>query len=144
MEHYDIENPKNFILAGKAFFTCENSKTKNHLTFKVTQCKDNENLFFVAVCYDYMKYSYIGNLYATKDKNSFNFVKSKKLNDPTILSLQVFNYVIDNYLNAEKYHPDLKFYHHGCCCRCGRTLTTPESIKAGIGPFCVGLTNIPD
>ena len=33
--------------------------------------------------------------------------------------------------------PDnLRVYHEGKCCRCGRTLTTPESIKKGIGPEC--------
>jgi hypothetical protein len=28
------------------------------------------------------------------------------------------------------------FYHEGVCCACGRALTTPESIEAGIGPVC--------
>jgi hypothetical protein len=30
-----------------------------------------------------------------------------------------------------------KIQHEGKCCRCGRTLTTPESIERGIGPECV-------
>jgi hypothetical protein len=29
-----------------------------------------------------------------------------------------------------------QFWHEGVCCRCGRVLTTPESIAAGIGPVC--------
>lgn len=28
------------------------------------------------------------------------------------------------------------FYHEGVCARCGRKLTTPESIQLGIGPVC--------
>ena len=28
--------------------------------------------------------------------------------------------------------------HEGRCCRCGRRLTVPESITAGIGPECAG------
>ena len=32
----------------------------------------------------------------------------------------------------------MNFYHKGHCCVCGKTLTTPESIKNGIGPFCAG------
>lgn len=28
--------------------------------------------------------------------------------------------------------------HEGKCCRCGRKLTTPESIERGIGPECAG------
>jgi len=29
-----------------------------------------------------------------------------------------------------------QFLHEGVCGRCGRTLTTPESIERGIGPVC--------
>lgn len=29
-------------------------------------------------------------------------------------------------------------HHEGRCCRCGRRLTVPESIEAGIGPECAG------
>lgn len=27
-------------------------------------------------------------------------------------------------------------YHEGRCCRCGRTLTVPESVESGVGPDC--------
>lgn len=30
----------------------------------------------------------------------------------------------------------MRFMHAGRCCRCGRTLTVPESIATGIGPEC--------
>lgn len=30
----------------------------------------------------------------------------------------------------------LQVWHEGCCCRCGRTLTVPESIATGLGPEC--------
>jgi len=33
--------------------------------------------------------------------------------------------------------PDnVEFYHSGNCAKCGRKLTTPESIKNGLGPIC--------
>lgn len=31
-----------------------------------------------------------------------------------------------------------EFWHEGQCCVCGRKLTVPESIAAGIGPECMG------
>lgn len=34
-----------------------------------------------------------------------------------------------------------QFWHEGICCRCGRALTTPESIAAGIGPVCATKPN---
>lgn len=30
----------------------------------------------------------------------------------------------------------LEFHHEGCCGRCGKALTVPESIETGIGPVC--------
>jgi hypothetical protein len=33
--------------------------------------------------------------------------------------------------------PQVTVYHAGTCGRCGRTLTTPESIRTGLGPVCV-------
>lgn len=30
----------------------------------------------------------------------------------------------------------LEIWHEGCCCRCGRALTVPESIASGLGPEC--------
>jgi Family of unknown function (DUF6011) len=36
-------------------------------------------------------------------------------------------------------HPDtpfIKIFHSGTCLKCGRKLTTPESILSGIGPKC--------
>jgi len=32
----------------------------------------------------------------------------------------------------------LNFFHEGKCGKCGRKLTTPESIKNGFGPTCLG------
>jgi hypothetical protein len=34
---------------------------------------------------------------------------------------------------------EVEVYHAGKCGRCGRLLTTPESIKTGLGPVCAGL-----
>jgi hypothetical protein len=33
----------------------------------------------------------------------------------------------------------VQVYHLGACGRCGRPLTTPESIERGLGPVCAGL-----
>ena len=47
------------------------------------------------------------------------------------------------WLEAYRRDPELaahaNFWHEGTCCRCGRKLTVPESIEAGIGPVCAGL-----
>ena len=37
-------------------------------------------------------------------------------------------------LDGLTFHEALEVWHEGKCCRCGRTLTVPESVKLGIGP----------
>ncbi len=32
----------------------------------------------------------------------------------------------------------VEVWHEGRCCRCGRTLTVPESVASGLGPECAG------
>ena len=39
-------------------------------------------------------------------------------------------------LSAEKLPPTVEVWHEGVCGRCGRRLTVPESLEAGIGPEC--------
>lgn len=45
------------------------------------------------------------------------------------------------YLQAIQFAPyaaaKATFMHEGTCARCGRALTTPESIEIGIGPVCL-------
>lgn len=39
--------------------------------------------------------------------------------------------------------PDVIVLHAGTCGRCGRMLTTPESIRTGLGPTCAALREQP-
>lgn len=136
MEQHIIENPKQFILGGKAFFTITNKINKKHLTFKVNKCEDKQ-MFFVSVCNDYDKYMFIGCLYTNQELTDFNFIKSKKISiqdDP--LSVKTFKWIIDEILIKEYTNDIMEFFHHCKCCKCGRTLTTPDSIKQGIGDYC--------
>ena len=41
-----IENQKEFILGGRAYFTVESAETKNRFTYKINLCKNNKNMFF--------------------------------------------------------------------------------------------------
>lgn len=144
---YGIENPKKFILGGKAYFTVESTKTGNHFTFKVDKIPDSDNGFFVSVCIEYDKYSYIGNLYSGKNPNDFTFRPRKKIvktmNKGSGIaeypkSILTFQYIVDNHM-IKNCKPLINFYHHCKCAKCGRTLTTPESIKNGFGPVCIEL-----
>lgn len=124
------------LLAGNAIITLESGKTGKHFTYKITKCKTDDDLFFIKLlrgCDNSNDYTYIGCFYA--DNNHFHPEK-KYVNVDVYAwpkSLSAIRYLFNHIDNV----PDnLHVYHEGRCCRCGRKLTTPESIQKGIGPEC--------
>jgi len=126
------DNMLNIIKAGKATITLHSGTTGKHYTYKVKKHKD-KNLWFVSLMvgtnndsdFVYLGYFYDDNKFKRSDKSC------RTSDAPSFLAFDYFLNHIDNI--PEK----LGVYHSGNCCRCGRTLTTPESIEAGIGPECI-------
>jgi hypothetical protein len=137
----DIEADKiaDFVMAGKSEFTIQSLKSNKHFTFKVNKCKDaTKEMFFVSVNIEYLNYMFLGNIWTDEKRSFYKFTPSKKLKtgSETPASVIAFKFLVDRCLIDKKSHLDLVFYHHGNCCRCGRILTNPASIKSGIGPEC--------
>lgn len=130
------EHVKRFALAGKAILTLQSGKTGKHYTFKITKHKEYD-LYFVYYLYgqDNTKdYRYCGCYYSdTKIFNPRNEYKQIYIHGwPK--HLQAIRYFFERIDNI----PDnLYVYHEGRCGKCGRKLTTPESIERGLGPECV-------
>jgi hypothetical protein len=116
------------VFAGKAIITIMSQITQNHYTFKITKAKDN-NLFFVSVLHG-STYTYVGII---KNNNFSITAKSTFTNNTTVV--KAFSYFF-NHLKNKKIPDHLSVYHEGSCGRCGRPLTTPESIEIGLGPIC--------
>jgi hypothetical protein len=93
----------------------------------LTGC-DNENA-----------YTYMGTIFKNNDKLSFRLTKKSTITEEA-LSYKAFNFFI-NLLLVNKIHEDMGVYHRGMCCVCGKSLTTPDSIRRGIGPLCSGKGN---
>lgn len=132
----ELKNPKIFILAGNAIFTLESENTNKRFTYKVTKSDDNDNLYFVKLLRgqdNNEDYSYIGCLF--KDKMYFHPAKKwqEVMRDSWPPSMRAIKYFFERIDNVP---PKLHVYHEGRCGRCGRRLTTPESIKLGFGPEC--------
>ena len=136
-----IDNPLDFILAGKAFITVINTKTKKRFTYKIYKKKTDEvfkNIYFVSVLTgsdSTRSYSYIGTIFESAFGLKFRLTKKTSLehNDTRIIA---FSWLLDQLKN--KTLPNyVKLYHEGRCGKCGRSLTTPDSIKAGFGPDCL-------
>jgi hypothetical protein len=121
---------KNFIFAGNATFTLVNTLTKNRFTYKVRKSKEND-IFFVSVLTgsdNVSNYTFIGFI---KNNKFFHSKKSRISIDS--VSFKAFNWFF-HYIDSIPAIIDV--LHEGKCGRCGRKLTTPESIKRGLGPEC--------
>lgn len=125
---------KKFLFAGNATLTIESSATGKHYTYKVKKHKEAD-IYFVSLLNgpsNESDYAYVGII--KNDKKVFTLTaKSRYTKDAT--SVKAFTYFF-NLVKGNKSLNKLKVYHSGSCGRCGRKLTTPESIKRGLGPFC--------
>ena len=133
---YELNNTdvKQFILAGKALITLESKTSGNHFTYKVKKA-DNKDLWFVSLLTGNNNdedYKFMG--YFKEDMAIKTSAKSKITSDAAGFKAMDFTL---KHIAADKIPEALKIYHSCKCSRCGRTLTTPESIQRGIGPECI-------
>lgn len=130
-----VNNIDNFILAGNATFTIESSKSGKRYTYKIRQCQDNKKLYFVSLLRgsdNTSDYNYLGIII----NNTFKLTKKSRVTFNTP-SVKVFNFFFQKRNKLEKV--GINIYHEGKCGKCGRKLTTPQSIKLGLGPVCINL-----
>lgn len=123
----------NYLNAGNATFTIANPENKRY-TYKVKYSKKLHRsfVFMLTGNNNETDYTYMGMMLLS------DFVltnKSKYI--ATSLPVKVFNYALDIIKGDKELQPGYFLEHNGHCGRCGRKLTTPESIKAGLGPVCV-------
>lgn len=130
---------KRYVLAGKAIFTIYNSSTRKRFTYRVTRSKAQNNFWFVSVLTgpnNTKDYSYVGIIIATGYTYRFQTTKGSRFTNEST-PVKAF-YWFWNLISQGKSLPSqVKFTHSGYCGRCGRKLTTPSSIRAGMGPVCL-------
>lgn len=132
----NITDARNFLFGGKSTFTIVSGKTDKRYTFKVNQLKgrDKNNPFFVSFLNGGDEsYQFIGTIF---DKKNYRHSKKSKVSKDSVVG-KTANWIV-NILNNQnvKMFDQIEFWHEGKCCRCGRKLTTPESISSGVGPVC--------
>ena len=125
-----------FVFGGNSIFTLESGTTGNRFTYKVKKAPDRKGLYFVSVLTgrdNQNDYTYVGIL----TKGGVRLTPASKHTKQS-LCVKALDYFMSKLSNI----PDkLHIYHEGRCCCCGRTLTTPESIRNGYGPECARLHN---
>ncbi len=139
MDHKHTITDYCFFEQGKAIFTVYNDKGERY-TYKITRKEDiyipSKWVYFVYLLTgadNNKAYTYMG-IYKPYDIDVKLTTKSNYNRDSK--PVQVFLWAIDA-VNAGKKVPEgYGIIHEGKCCACGRRLTTPQSIKDGIGSHC--------
>ena len=130
---------KSFVVGGNATFTIVSKVSGARKTFKVEAAPEKPGMrqgFFVKLLTgpnNEADYRYLG--IAFESNNGMGFALNKQgWNKP---AADAFRWMVDTLnRNPTKFAEQAEFWHEGCCCVCGRKLTTPESIANGIGPVC--------
>jgi hypothetical protein len=151
-----IKSIRDFVTGGDAVFTIENGTTGVHYTYRV-RCPEprpdedpeqERSLCFVDVLTgpnNEDDYSPVGIM--TWGNGRWNYRhydgswgakrRCSQLPEdaPSVLG---FLWLLDQLTKADDkgLKTPAAFYHEGRCCVCGRALTTPESVAAGVGPVC--------
>lgn len=144
---------RDFITGGRAIFTVEipawwaaANGAQRHYTFRVNR-KEAEagspygDTYFVSMLAgpdNTSDYAYVGIL--DVERGAVRLTKASRYAETTA-PVRLLRRVV-----ARLWAGDVDaigaagfaLHHEGRCCRCGRMLTTPESIEAGIGPECAG------
>jgi hypothetical protein len=118
-----------FVFAGNSTFTLSGNGVR--ATYRVVLSSD-EKVFFVRYLSgpdNESSYSYLGHV----SKRDRQFFLGKKMTAESV-SAQLFIKLFESF--KARTESGLTVWHHGRCGRCGRLLTVPESIAAGIGPDC--------
>lgn len=121
-----------YALGGNAKLTLVSKRTQERFTYQLrSKGTGAEEVFFVSVLTgseNTSDYQYLGTIF--EEGKRFVHTKKSKIT-PQAPSALAFAWFWRNVGSL-----DIEVYHSGACSRCGRELTTPESIKRGLGPVC--------
>lgn len=134
------------ILAGNATVTLVSKATGARFTYRVRKAERGD-AFFVSLLSgpnNDSDYAYMGLLsrdyYGKKGhwgESGYQLRTTAKsrvqLSAP---SAKAINYALGALYERGEIPGTLEIWHEGRCCRCGRTLTVPESLATGLGPEC--------
>lgn len=152
---------RNYILAGDARFTLVSNKSNERKTFRVREAGTKEQLLAPPTAW------YVDLLVGSDNGRDYKYLAFlfTKTTGPEQLrgldvrqnkerwgneSFEAFGWLVRQ-LNGlqgatnddldvldHRFNQLAEVYHLGTCGKCGRDLTTPESVARGLGPVCAG------
>lgn len=135
-----------FMGAGKAIMTIESKATHKHFTFKFVRPKHDEEkdsslkkskdlpiwVRLLNGSDNESSYTFLGTIF----NNTYYHSKKSRIGADA-QSVRSFVWWFKSLVaNSESNLNKIELYHEGRCMKCGRKLTTPESIEQGVGPIC--------
>ncbi len=131
-------DPRTFITAGTAIFTLEGREAR--YTFKVSRRGGddvtNPPIYFVSLLTgpdNTADYTYMGVLNA--DTGYVHLTRASTYT-PESTPVKALRWALPILWRGDTLPPPARLMHIGKCGRCGRALTVPTSIDAGVGPEC--------
>lgn len=122
-----------FILAGSAIFTIRVGD-RERFTYRVKK-PSSDTPHFVSVLFgpdNSRNYKFIGTIF---DGETFRINKKPGAFSADTVSVALFEMVFAGLVKNE-IPQGVEIWHAGRCGCCGKPLTDPDSIAAGIGPVC--------
>ena len=135
MQITDAAKALKFIYGGKAIFTLVSKVTGKRYTYRTRLGGDGGPLIFADLLTgpdNSSDYMYLGHFWARGSKGLMAGGKG----NPSHPAFAALDWTL-LMLHGNHMPSTLEFWHEGRCARCGRRLTTPESIESGFGPECV-------
>lgn len=134
------------MLAGNARITLVSKATGARYTFKIARAKkpgstpNAGRTWFVSLLSgpnNEADFTYIGVLRDGWGSEGVRFsTTAKSRMRPDSAPVKAIGWAVHALYDRGEIPAALEVWHEGCCCRCGRTLTVPESIATGLGPEC--------
>jgi hypothetical protein len=131
-----------FMLAGNATFTIRSLATGTRFTYKVRKADPEPGrpqVWFVNLLNgpdNGNDFAYLGMLQEVPGSCVFKRTRGSRVTEQAP-SYRAFVWLWER-LWDRRLPANVEVWHEGTCGRCGRKLTVPESIAAGIGPECAG------
>lgn len=130
-----------YIHGGRGILTLEAPSGKSH-TYYFTKPRNEEEfygdiIFVYAKCNEHRRYVGMVSDDVFKMTKSSSFLPDNEITKGA-------KFIVDMGRSQELVdRTPMKLYHMGVCCKCGRMLTDPVSIRRGIGPKCLKAMNSP-
>lgn len=131
-----VDAIRDFLLAGNARFTLVSKRTGCRFTYRIRKPYEARPVHFVQVLTgsdNESNYTYLGTIFEG-DRYQHGVRSKVRWEVPSARAFHWFWHLVQ----MNRLPNSLEVWHEGRCGRCGRALTVPASIEAGIGPECAG------